>query len=90
MVKKFRKEFIDVFEIPEELVGNVPVVIMTGKKEVIVENHKGIAEFTKERIILDTNDGAFLISGQNLSIKYMKSDCISICGNICAVGYDNL
>lgn len=64
------------------------LVTVTGTSEILLENYRGIIEYTGERIRVQTKTCQVEIRGQCLLIAYYTNDEMKITGQICAVIYD--
>ena len=49
-LNKGREILVDKFDLPAEIVMDIPKIIITGNKEITIENHKGISSFEKNLI----------------------------------------
>lgn len=85
--KTIKEEVNKYLELPEELFLNLSKVTIVGKKEVSIENYKGIIEYENEVIRVNTSDGIIKISGKNLEIISIITEEILIGGNICGVEF---
>lgn len=74
-------------EIPDEVATDRPKITTMGRKEVYVENYKGIIEFTNELVRINSNHGVITITGQNMKIKEITCDDIIIVGDIENIDY---
>jgi len=74
-------------EIPDEVATDRPKITTMGRKEVYVENYKGIIEFTNEIVRINSNHGVITITGQNMRIKEITCDDIIIVGDIGNIDY---
>lgn len=77
-----REQFTEVFDIPKEVVIDLPVITLTGNKEISVENFSGLIEYTRQKIRLNTKTGILVIDGIELEAKNMTAERICIRGNI--------
>ena len=77
-----KKELSAAFEIPGEVVLNMPLISLKGREEAVVENYSGIIEYSTEKIRLNTTAGIFKITGESLLIKCLDCDNIIITGKI--------
>lgn len=68
------------FNIPKEVVLDVPKITITGKTEITIENHKGIVQFSKECIKLNTKIGLITINGKDFEICYIGDKTIILSG----------
>lgn len=74
-------------DIPDDITMNATRVTMIGKNELLVENHKGIIEYTSDLLRMKVDDGELCISGTNLSLAVIESEQVRVGGTIAAVRY---
>ena len=87
-MKGIKRKFADVFELPSEAVYALPVLTVTGRIEVIVENYEGVIEYSPEIIRLGTSAGTLNIEGLEMDIKCMNSQCVKVTGQIDSFFYE--
>lgn len=61
---------------------NIPKVTMLGANELQVENHKGIIEYSRENIRVNTDYGVVFVEGRDLYLNVMDADRVVISGII--------
>ncbi|MDR3592410.1 MAG: sporulation protein YqfC [Negativicutes bacterium] len=76
-------------EIPQDIVLDLPRVTMLGNKQVLVENHKGIIEYTDSLLRIRLNQGELVVVGENLVLGSLQPELLFIEGVISAVRYDH-
>ena len=57
-------------------------------RRAMVENHKGVLEYTAERILLSTGRGRISVQGTNLTIEAMNRSQMLITGRIQSVEWE--
>lgn len=72
----------EALELPIDIIMDLPKLTVVGNVEASLLNHKGIIEYTKETIRINTKSGVFKIVGENLEIKTIFSEEIVIIGVI--------
>lgn len=82
-----KEKLTDVFEIPKEIVLNVPRISLVGNTNIIVENYKGLKEYEDSNIVLSAGNGVIKIGGKALMIKEITSEIIIIDGNITSIEF---
>ncbi|NLM11423.1 MAG: sporulation protein YqfC [Clostridiaceae bacterium] len=82
-----REKVAKMLEIPEEVVSDRPKITTVGRKEVFVENYRGIIEFTNEIVRINSNYGIITISGKNMKIREITNEDIIIIGDIDNIDY---
>ena len=70
------------FELPRDIMLDLPSVRMVGDEELVLSNHKGIAEYAKEQVRIKTSLGVVKIVGCGLVIKEINREDIVITGKI--------
>ena len=72
-LNKGREILVDKFDLPAEIVMDIPKIIITGNKEITIENHKGISSFEKNLIKVNSKVGNINIEGSDFEILYILS-----------------
>ena len=72
----------EALELPIDIMMDLPKLTVVGNMEASLLNHKGIIEYTKETIRINTKSGVFKIVGEDLEIKTIFSEEIVIVGLI--------
>lgn len=82
-----KEQVADSLKLPKDIIFGSAVVTMTGMQEAYVENYRGILEYTKSMIMLQTKTCQICFEGKNLSIDYYTNDEMKITGYIEGVHY---
>ena len=67
--KKIEGFLADVFELPRDIVQDLSRLTLIGRRQLCLENHKGILEYGEGRIKVQTGSGVLVIRGANLVIR---------------------
>lgn len=86
-VRGFKRNVTDALELPKEVMLNLPLISLTGKEELSIENYKGIMEYGEETIRVNTAAGTIKIQGKELLLKQLTAECIVITGAILRVEF---
>lgn len=91
-IKHLKKEnlrdlFTEGLDIPTEVVSDLPIIMLTGNKEINIENFNNLLEYTQQRIRLNTKSGILIIDGCELEAKNMTAEKICIKGNILHIAF---
>ncbi|SDI94613.1 YabP/YqfC family sporulation protein [Salimicrobium halophilum] len=76
------------FQLPEEVIGNVEKVEMTGSRSLKIENYRSLEGYTTDQITLGVKNGHLVIKGKDLQITIMRQSEISVSGQIITVSYE--
>lgn len=68
------------FELPSEVVLDLPRLVLTGTEQLLVENHRGLRAYSRSEICLQTSLGELRVSGEALDIKLITQDQVDIGG----------
>lgn len=85
--ENIREQLTEALDLPKEVVINLPVITLTGNKEINIENFSGLLEYTSQKIRLNTRSGIVVIDGINLEARNMTAEKICIKGNILHVSF---
>lgn len=77
-----KEKFVDMLELPKEIVLNIPKITIVGNGDMMIENYKNLIEYENTRIKINTGAGVVKISGAKLLIKEITSEDVIICGDI--------
>ncbi|MBQ6807352.1 MAG: YabP/YqfC family sporulation protein [Lachnospiraceae bacterium] len=83
-----QKELIvESLKLPKDSLLGAAIVTVTGNREALIENYKGILEYTKESIVLQGKNCKICFQGEELSIDYYTNEDMKISGNIEQIRY---
>lgn len=82
-----KSKIAEKLNIPEDISEGLSIVTITGKKEIYIENYKGIIEYGKECIRIRTKECRMTIFGKNLEIVYYTNVDMKVTGTIDSVTY---
>ncbi len=77
----------EMFELPKEIMLNLPKLSLIGNNQMLVENHKGIIEYTPQRIRLNSTIGVIRVQGKDMNLKNIAADDIMVTGSIKAIEF---
>ncbi len=80
-------KLLRLFDIPEDSLGTVPRLTITGNGNALIENHKGLVEYGSERIVVSGGRLLLCINGVRLELEAMNREEIRITGQILSVDY---
>ena len=77
-----------ILEIPEDIVLDLPRITMLGNQQLLVENHKGIIEYTPSLVRIKLNQGELIVVGRNLMLGNLQMEQILVEGTVGEIKYD--
>lgn len=85
-----KKVITEKLDLPKEIFLDMPKIVLVGKQEITIENHKGILVFEKNLIKVNSKIGTVNIYGQGFEIVYISSLTITISGKFESVRYEEV
>ena len=76
-------------ELPRDIVYGAVIISAMGRNEVLIENYKGIIDYTREKIRLQTKTCQVIIVGKRLVVEYYTNEEMKITGFIEGILYDS-
>lgn len=82
-----KSKIAEKLNIPEDIAEGLPIVTISGKNEIYVENYKGIIEYGQNCIRLQTKVCRITFTGKRLDIVYYTNVDMKITGELESVSY---
>lgn len=86
--RKGLQKLARVFELPADLVMDLPRITMLGNQQVLVENHRGIVEYTPSLVKINLSRGQLLVRGAQLTLEHFQAEQVLIEGSVEELRYD--
>ena len=80
--KHLKKQLADTLDLPKEILLSYPLISLIGHEELLIQNHKGLIEYTSDLIRIKTKVGALKVVGTDLYINKMSTEDLKITGLI--------
>ena len=72
-------------DLPADIIAGLPRIELTGNILCAIEPHRGLYEYSRERVSVDSTAGKVLVIGTELDIRQMNCSRIVVSGQICEV-----
>lgn len=72
-------------DVPQDVLTDAHRVEVQGFRQVTVEHHRGVTEYTEEAVGVAVAQGSVRITGAGLTITIMNQGFVVVCGNIANV-----
>lgn len=86
--QKGRERILNKLDFPNDISLNLPKIIVTGDREITIENHKGILLFESEQVKINSRIGSISISGKNFEILFIGDTTMTISGIFKGISYE--
>jgi len=85
--RKVKRQFSDFFEIPGDVMLDLPKIILIGNIQLFIENHRGIIEYTPGGVRVGVGEGEVAVTGENLILRNILPDELCVEGKIRSVNF---
>lgn len=82
---QLKRRLTDLFDLPPDVTLDLPRILLVGGLQVIVENHRGLIEYTPNRVAVGVTRGQVAIEGEELEIGIINVEEIMVLGRIRAL-----
>jgi len=84
-----KSNIVESLELPRDIMYGAVIITAMGRSQVLVENYKGIIEYTIEKIRLQTKNCQVTVQGKQLVVEYYTNEEMKITGFIQGISYDS-
>jgi len=82
---RIKGKIAGMLELPGDLVFDLPRITLIGTVEMTVENHRGLIEYSPERVVIGFGRGQITVKGLDLVIGRIVPDEVTLTGQISSV-----
>lgn len=79
-----------VLDMPAESSGQLPRIIITGTRELLLENHRGILTYEPSLVRVAYRGGNLEVRGKQLTLPTINPDELEIAGEIVSISFQSL
>ena len=80
--KRILAQAADTFDLPGEVLSDLPRLTVTGSSQIVVENHKGLMDYAEHAILVAGGRVTLKILGNQLELRAMNAQELLITGEI--------
>ena len=84
-IKDLPLDLSEKLKLPGEVLPGTGSISVVGGRMAHVEGHRGIIEYSEERIVLALKRGKLTLSGSGMSLRAMNGAELLVCGRIQSV-----
>jgi len=85
---RIRRWLSTVADLPADTICRWPVVTMSGRERLLVENHRGLCEYAADRIRIRSTCGMLCIVGEGMVLEELSGEDLCITGTLWRVGFE--
>lgn len=76
---------VESLKLPRDSVLGDSIITVTGNKDILIENYKGILQYSDELILLQGKNCKIELKGKRLNIVYYTNEDMKISGMIASI-----
>jgi sporulation protein YqfC len=80
--QRLQKKLASLLEIPDDIVLDLPRITLLGNMQMLVENHKGIIEYTNKNVRIRLKRGELVLVGVGLLLGNLQAEELIVEGEI--------
>jgi sporulation protein YqfC len=73
---------VDFIDIPRDTLFSLPALHLTSDRRLYIENHRGVQNYSAEKLVINTKIGFIEITGKSLELKEFSKDSLLVVGSI--------
>ncbi len=83
-MKQGKEKFMDLLagDLPGEPLPGQSLLELTGDRQVLIENHRGVTQYSRERIGVKVSYGELLVCGRGLELARMSQGQLVVSGAV--------
>lgn len=86
----WKENLAESLKLPRDLVFQDSIITLTGDAEILVENYRGILEYSQTHILVQAKHCRIRIEGEKLEVLYYTNDEMKISGKFSGVSYERI
>lgn len=84
---EWKRRLTDLLELPADVTLDLPRVQIIGQIHLTVENHRGLVEYSDQRVIIGVPTGRLVVQGDDLAIGFINAEEVTVLGLIRGVHF---
>jgi sporulation protein YqfC len=85
---KMVRKGLDGIGVSQDVALGVAIITVTGRRELVLENYKGILSYEEDQIQIQTREGKVCVSGKGLRVAYYTDEEMKLTGRIHQISYE--
>ncbi|HHX28094.1 MAG: sporulation protein YqfC [Bacillota bacterium] len=82
MLRKIRQDIAEILELPLDVSLDLPKIVIVGELGVLIQNHRGLIQYSPERIVVGIGQGQIAVAGDSLKISEVNQEDMIVRGRI--------
>lgn len=86
-IQKKRELVVESLKLPKDSLLGASIITVTGENDALVENYKGILQYSDDLILLQGKNRRIELKGKHLTIVYYTNEDMKISGRIETISF---
>jgi sporulation protein YqfC len=82
VLRKIKQDIAEILELPLDVSLDLPKIVIVGELGVLIQNHRGLIQYSPGRIVVGVGQGQIAISGESLKISEVNKEDMIVRGII--------
>ena len=86
--KGFVERASEALDLPKTMTMHLPRLILTGHRELYIENYRGILEYGEDFLRIATSAKTVRVCGSALTVKSIADEALTLEGNLTSITFE--
>ncbi|MGI6662313.1 MAG: sporulation protein YqfC [Bacillota bacterium] len=82
MLRKIKQDLAEILELPLDVSLDLPRIVIVGELGVLIQNHRGLIQYSPDRIVVGVGEGQIAVTGESLKISEVNREDMIVRGRI--------
>ncbi|MGE5559640.1 MAG: sporulation protein YqfC [Chloroflexota bacterium] len=85
--RNLRERVAGALELPGDVALDVPRLTLIGNLQVAIDNHRGLIEYSRDRVRVGMNTGQLIVTGTDLTISFVHDEDLLVTGKLKSIEF---
>jgi len=82
VLRKIKQDLAEILELPLDVSLDLPRIVIVGELGVLIQNHRGLIQYSPDRIVVGVGEGQIVVTGESLKISEVNREDMIVRGRI--------
>jgi sporulation protein YqfC len=82
VLRKIKQDLAEILELPLDVSLDLPRIVIVGELGVLIQNHRGLIQYSPDRIVVGVGEGQIAVTGESLKISEVNREDMIVRGRI--------
>lgn len=85
--QRLKEALAGALELPGDVALDLPRLTLIGNLQVAIDNHRGLVEYSSERVRIGMNVGQLIVTGTDLTISFVHDEDLLVTGKLKSIEF---